>query len=328
MVLCILEFLCVYYYTVTLDGVPMLFWLLLKFLEGGIVVHVILSMKTLWAGGKELATGNLDYKVPSNRLHGAFRQHGENLNNLRGGIQHAVEEQMKSERMKTELITNVSHDIKTPLTSIVSYVDLLKKEPMPTDQAKEYLDVLDRQAARLKKLIEDLVEASKASTGSLTVNFQPTDVNVLLSQSAGEYQEKLAARDLTLILTPAEEAPMISADGQLLWRVFENLLSNALKYAMPGTRVYLSCETTDQAVVIAFRNISASPLNISAEELMDRFVRGDASRNTEGSGLGLAIARDLTQLQRGTFALTIDGDLFKATLTFPRCQKTQDPAGK
>lgn len=328
MVLCILEFLCVYYYTVTLDGVPMLFWLLLKFLEGGIVVHVILSMKTLWAGGKELATGNLDYKVPSNRLHGAFRQHGENLNNLRGGIQHAVEEQMKSERMKTELITNVSHDIKTPLTSIVSYVDLLKKEPMPTDQAKEYLDVLDRQAARLKKLIEDLVEASKASTGSLTVNFQPTDVNVLLSQSAGEYQEKLAARDLTLVLTPAEEAPMISADGQLLWRVFENLLSNALKYAMPGTRVYLSCETTDQAVVIAFRNISASPLNISAEELMDRFVRGDASRNTEGSGLGLAIARDLTQLQRGTFTLTIDGDLFKATLTFPRCQKTQDPAGK
>ena len=230
------------------------------------------------SGGDQLAAGNLDYQVPTNRLYGEFRKHGENLNNLRGGIQHAVEEQMKSERMKTELITNVSHDIKTPLTSIVSYVDLLKKEPMPTDQAKEYLDVLDRQAARLKKLIEDLVEASKASTGSLTVNFQPTDVNVLLSQSAGEYQEKLAA--------------------------------------------------TDQAVVIAFRNISASPLNISAEELMDRFVRGDASRNTEGSGLGLAIARDLTQLQRGTFALTIDGDLFKATLTFPRCQKTQDPAGK
>ena len=206
-------------------------------------------------------------------------------------------------------------------------------EYMPANLLFRYEDkqaVMDEGTlnGRLKKLIEDLVEASKASTGSLTVNFQPTDVNVLLSQSAGEYQEKLAARDLTLILTPAEEAPMISADGQLLWRVFENLLSNALKYAMPGTRVYLSCETTDQAVVIAFRNISASPLNISAEELMDRFVRGDASRNTEGSGLGLAIARDLTQLQRGTFALTIDGDLFKATLTFPRCQKTQDPAGK
>ena len=326
--LCILEFICLYMYQATMDGSAVLVWGGLKVLEGILVIYVILAMKEIRAGGDQLAAGNLDYQVPTNRLYGEFRKHGENLNNLRGGIQHAVEEQMKSERMKTELITNVSHDIKTPLTSIVSYVDLLKKEPMPTDQAKEYLDVLDRQAARLKKLIEDLVEASKASTGSLTVNFQPTDVNVLLSQSAGEYQEKLAARDLTLILTPAEEAPMISADGQLLWRVFENLLSNALKYAMPGTRVYLSCETTDQAVVIAFRNISASPLNISAEELMDRFVRGDASRNTEGSGLGLAIARDLTQLQRGTFALTIDGDLFKATLTFPRCQKTQDPAGK
>lgn len=325
--LCLLEFLCAFD-AVAYSGGGILIWFLLKVLQGALVVYVILAMKELRAGGDQLAAGNLDYQVPTNRLYGEFRKHGENLNNLRGGIQHAVEEQMKSERMKTELITNVSHDIKTPLTSIVSYVDLLKKEPMPTDQAKEYLDVLDRQAARLKKLIEDLVEASKASTGSLTVNFQPTDVNVLLSQSAGEYQEKLAARDLTLILTPAEEAPMISADGQLLWRVFENLLSNALKYAMPGTRVYLSCETTDQAVVIAFRNISASPLNISAEELMDRFVRGDASRNTEGSGLGLAIARDLTQLQRGTFALTIDGDLFKATLTFPRCQKTQDPAGK
>ncbi len=326
--LCILEFICLYMYQATMDESAVLVWGVLKVLEGILVIYVILAMKEIRAGGDQLAAGNLDYQVPTNRLYGEFRKHGENLNNLRGGIQHAVEEQMKSERMKTELITNVSHDIKTPLTSIVSYVDLLKKEPMPTDQAKEYLDVLDRQAARLKKLIEDLVEASKASTGSLTVNFQPTDVNVLLSQSAGEYQEKLAARDLTLVLTPAEEAPMISADGQLLWRVFENLLSNALKYAMPGTRVYLSCETTDQAVVIAFRNISASPLNISAEELMDRFVRGDASRNTEGSGLGLAIARDLTQLQRGTFALTIDGDLFKATLTFPRCQKTQDPAGK
>lgn len=325
--LCLLEFLCAFD-AVAYSGGGILIWFLLKVLQGALVVYVILAMKELRAGGDQLAAGNLDYKVPTNRLYGEFRRHGENLNNLRQGIQHAVEEQMKSERMKTELITNVSHDIKTPLTSIVSYVDLLKKEPMPTDQAKEYLDVLDRQAARLKKLIEDLVEASKASTGSLTVNFQPTDVNVLLSQSAGEYQEKLAARDLTLVLTPAEEAPMISADGQLLWRVFENLLSNALKYAMPGTRVYLSCETTDQAVVIAFRNISASPLNISAEELMDRFVRGDASRNTEGSGLGLAIARDLTQLQRGTFALTIDGDLFKATLTFPRCQKSQDPAGK
>ena len=326
--LCVAELLCFYYYSTTLDGIPVLIWLLLKFLEGGIVIHVILSMKTLSAGGKELAAGNLDYKVPTDRLYGEFRRHGENLNNLRQGIQHAVEEQMKSERMKTELITNVSHDIKTPLTSIVSYVDLLKKEPMPNDQAREYLNVLDRQAARLKKLTEDLVEASKASTGSLTVHFQPTDVNVLLSQSAGEYQEKLAARDLSLVLTPAEEAPWISADGQLLWRVFENLLSNAQKYAMPGTRVYLSCQATEAEVAVTFRNISATPLNISAEELMDRFVRGDAARSTEGSGLGLSIARDLTQLQHGRFDLTIDGDLFKVVLTFPRCPQPPEDAGK
>ena len=292
------------------------------------MVYVILAMKELRAGGDQLAAGNLDYKVPTDRLYGEFRRHGENLNNLRQGIQHAVEEQMKSERMKTELITNVSHDIKTPLTSIVSYVDLLKKEPMPTDQAKEYLDVLDRQAARLKKLIEDLVEASKASTGNLTVHFQPTDVNVLLSQSSGEYQERLAARDLSLVLTPAEEAPWISADGQLLWRVFENLLSNAQKYAMPGTRVYLSCQATEAEVAVTFRNISATPLNISAEELMDRFVRGDAARSTEGSGLGLSIARDLTQLQHGRFDLTIDGDLFKVVLTFPRCPQPPEDAGK
>ena len=256
--------------------------------------------------------------METEKLWGPFRAHGEDLNNLRQGIQHAVEEQMKSERMKTELITNVSHDIKTPLTSIVSYVDLLKKEEMPNDRAKEYLDVLDRQSARLKKLTEDLVEASKASTGSLTVDLQPTDVNVLLTQTAGEYQEKLAARDLALILTPAEGTPNISADGRLLWRVFENLFSNIHKYAQQGTRVYLTCQATDREVTITFRNISATPLNISADELMERFVRGDASRNTEGSGLGLSIARSLTQLQHGTFSLTIDGDLFKATLTFPR----------
>ena len=325
--LCLLEFLCAFD-AVAYSGGGILIWFLLKVLQGALVVYVILAMKELRAGGDQLAAGNLDYKVPTDRLYGEFRRHGKNLNNLRQGIQHAVEEQMKSERMKTELITNVSHDIKTPLTSIVSYVDLLKKEPMPNDQAREYLNVLDRQAARLKKLTEDLVEASKASTGSLTVHFQPTDVNVLLSQSAGEYQEKLAARDLSLVLTPAEEAPWISADGQLLWRVFENLLSNAQKYAMPGTRVYLSCQATEAEVAVTFRNISATPLNISAEELMDRFVRGDAARSTEGSGLGLSIARDLTQLQHGRFDLTIDGDLFKVVLTFPRCPQPPEDAGK
>ena len=295
-----------------------LLWLLLKVVELIFFIRLVLQLIHLQAGGQKLTQGDLNYQLPLEKLHGPFRAHGEALNNVRQGIQHAVEEQMKSERMKTELITNVSHDIKTPLTAIVSYVDLLKQEPMPNEKAKEYLDVLDRQSARLKKLTEDLVEASKATTGNLTVDLQPTDVNVFLGQTTGEYEERLAAKQLALCLTPAEGTPRISADGRLLWRVFENLFSNIQKYAQPGTRVYLTCQATDEQVTITFRNISAEPLNISADELMERFVRGDASRNTEGSGLGLSIARSLTQLQHGTFALAVDGDLFKAILTFPR----------
>ena len=295
-----------------------LLWLLLKVVELIFFIRLVLQLIHLQAGGQKLTQGDLNYQLPLEKLRGPFRAHGEALNNIRQGIQHAVEEQMKSERMKTELITNVSHDIKTPLTAIVSYVDLLKQEPMPNEKAKEYLDVLDRQSARLKKLTEDLVEASKATTGNLSVDLQPTDVNVFLGQTTGEYEERLAAKQLTLCLTPAEGTPIISADGRLLWRVFENLFSNIQKYAQPGTRVYLTCQATDEQVTITFRNISAEPLNISADELMERFVRGDASRNTEGSGLGLSIARSLTQLQHGTVALAVDGDLFKAILTFPR----------
>lgn len=303
-----------------------LLWFLLKVVELIFFIRLVLQLIHLQAGGQKLTQGDLNYQLPLEKLHGPFRAHGEALNNVRQGIQHAVEEQMKSERMKTELITNVSHDIKTPLTAIVSYVDLLKQEPMPNEKAKEYLDVLDRQSARLKKLTEDLVEASKATTGNLSVDLQPMDVNVFLGQTTGEYEERLAAKQLTLCLTPAEGTPIISADGRLLWRVFENLFSNIQKYAQPGTRVYLTCQATDEQVTITFRNISAEPLNISADELMERFVRGDASRNTEGSGLGLSIARSLTQLQHGTFALAVDGDLFKAILTFPRLRDEKTEA--
>ena len=295
-----------------------LIWLVVKILEGGLVVWVALSMVSLREGGRQLAQGNLAYQVPLEKLKGPFAEHGENLNNIRAAIQTAVEEQMKSERMKTELITNVSHDIKTPLTSIVSYVDLLQKQPMATPQAKEYLEVLERQAARLKKLTEDLVEASKAATGNLKVDLQPTDVNVLLTQTAGEYQERLAAKNLELLLTPAPSPAMILADGKHLWRMFENLFGNILKYALPGTRVYLTCESGEETVGITFRNISAAPLNISSEELMARFVRGDESRSTEGSGLGLSITQSLAGLQKGRFDVEIDGDLFKAILTFPK----------
>ena len=262
-----LEGLCIYavWCGNGLEGV----WFLLKVLEAAIVIYAVISMRELQRGGRELAAGNLDYKVPLEKLRWDFKAHGENLNSMRTAIQAAVEDQMKSERMKTELITNVSHDIKTPLTSIVSYVDLLKKQEMPTPEAREYLEVLDRQSAKLKKLTEDLVEAAKASTGSMTVNFQRTDVNVLLTQSAGEYQEKLQSKTLQLLLTPAKDAPAISADGRLLWRVFENLLSNIYKYALPGTRVYLTCESDENTVTITFRNISATPLNITADELME-----------------------------------------------------------
>lgn len=293
------------------------FWFALKAAELAGVVWLVLSLRKLQEGGRALAAGDLAYRVPLDSLRGPFRSHGEDLNHIREGIRAAVEEQMKSERMKTALITNVSHDIKTPLTSIISYVDLLKKQEMPTPEAKEYLEVLDRQSARLKKLTEDLVEASKASTGNLTVTLEPTDVNVLLAQSVGEYQERLTANDLTPVLTLSPASPVIMADGRLLWRVFDNLLSNIRKYAQPGTRVYLSCEMVGDRVAVLFRNVSASPLNISADELMERFVRGDESRSTEGSGLGLSIAQDLTRLQGGTFGLEIDGDLFKARVSFP-----------
>ena len=240
------------------------FWFLLKAVEIIGVIWLVLSFRRLQEGGKELAAGNLDYQVDLDLLKGPFRTHGENLNRIRDAIQVNLEERMKSERMKTELITNVSHDIKTPLTSIVSYVDLLKKQNMPTKEAEEYLEVLDRQSARLKKLTADLVEASKASTGNIPVSLERTDVNVLLSQSAGEYQERLNKQNLELVLSPSEANPAIMADGRLLWRVFDNLLSNIQKYAQPGTRVYLSCETDGDRVTILFRNISASPLNISA----------------------------------------------------------------
>lgn len=296
----------------------LILWILLKAVEAAGILWLVLAMRRLEEGGRALAAGDLDHQIDLDHLPGAFAAHARDLNNMRAAIQTAVEEQMKSERMQTELITNVSHDIKTPLTSIVNYVDLLKKQPMPTEEAREYVAVLDRQAAKLKKLTEDLVEAAKASTGSMAVNVQPTDVNVLLTQSAGEYQERLQSRGLTLLLTPAQEVPVISADGRLLWRVFENLLSNVYKYALPGTRVYLTCQATEKQVTVTCRNISAEPLNLSADELMERFVRGDASRHTEGSGLGLSIARSLTRLQQGQFDLAIDGDLFKVTLTFPR----------
>ena len=294
-------------------------WLLSRGVLTIVILYLASSLRLLQKEGQAIADGQTDYKgKPIPRWLPALKKHEENLQNIRTGIQKAVDEQTRAERMKTELITNVSHDIKTPLTSIVNYVDLLEKEDIQPEKAKEYVDVLHRQSARLKKLTEDLVEASKASSGCLPVHLARTDVNVLLSQLAGDYLEKLEAAQLEPVFHPAPSQPKIQADGQLLSRVLGNLFSNICKYAMPGTRVYFESSAAGGIVTITFKNISKYELNIPAEELMARFVRGDRSRHTEGSGLGLSIAQSLTELQGGSFRLEIDGDLFKAIVSFPQ----------
>ena len=296
-------------------------WLLSRGVLTIVILYLASSLRLLQKEGQAIADGQTDYKgKPIPRWLPALKKHEENLQSIQSGIQKAVDEQTRAERMKTELITNVSHDIKTPLTSIVNYVDLLEKEDIQPEKAKEYVDVLNRQAARLKKLTEDLVEASKASSGSLPVHLAPTDVNVLLSQLAGDYIEKLEGAQLEPIFHPAPSQPVIQADGQLLSRVLGNLFSNICKYAMPGTRVYFESTADEKTVSLTFKNISKYELNIPAEELMARFVRGDRARHTEGSGLGLSIAQSLTELQGGTFRIEIDGDLFKAVVTFPRAR--------
>lgn len=246
-----------------------------------------------------------------------LKEHAGQLNDLGSAISNAVDEQLKSERFKAELITNVSHDLKTPLTSIINYVDLLKKEDIQDPKALEYIEVLDRKSQRLKKLTEDLVEASKASTGTLNVEKGKLGFTQLLTQALGEYEEKFEKSALSPVLTSPDHELYVEADGRHLWRVIDNLLGNCVKYAMPGTRVYLDVKSWDGSVTLSVKNVSNAPLNIPAEQLMERFVRGEESRTTEGSGLGLSIARSLTELQGGTFRLDIDGDLFKAVVCFP-----------
>ena len=291
-------------------------WLITNALLAAALIYTAICAKKLLTAGHKLAAGDESCVVDTSKLYGPFREHGENLNTIRDGVSLAVEARMRSEHFRTELITNVSHDIKTPLTSIINYVDLLGKEKPENEKMREYIDVLQRQSARLKKLIDDLLEASKASTGNLTVNAEPCDVGVLLDQTLGEYGEKLNAAGLEPVLTKPEKPVIIMADGRHMWRIFDNLLNNICKYSQRGTRVYLEVCERDGKAVVTFRNISSRQLNISSDELMERFVRGDSSRNTEGSGLGLNIAQSLAQLQKGTMELTVDGDLFKVTLTF------------
>ena len=272
-------------------------------------------------GLKEISSGNLQYKIPLDHLSGEDKIIAEYINNIGSGLDAAVENSLKNERMKTELITNVSHDLKTPLTSIISYIDLLKRENFTDPKVQEYLNILEQKAARLKVLTEDVVEASKASTGNLTLNMTDLDFIELLHQVIGEFEERFEEHHLTMMVHFADEPSIIHADGQRMWRVLENIFGNVTKYAMEGTRVYAEVQNSKNQVIFSLKNISAQPLNFAAEELTERFVRGDVARNTEGSGLGLSIAKSFTELQGGKFQLYLDGDLFKVTITFQAVNK-------
>lgn len=292
-------------------------WGMLHLLVGGGLLYLAYMLRRLQKGGKELANGNLSYRTDTKGLLWEFKTHAENLNALSGTVARAAAQATKSERMKTELITNVSHDIKTPLTSIINYASLIAEECEGNEKLKEHSEVLVRQSNKLKRLLEDLVDASRASSGSLDIQPTPCDAAVFITQAAGEYMDRLAAAGLSLVTKVPEKEVLISADPRRMQRVFDNLLSNACKYSAPGTRVYLTLEQVNSTAIISFKNTSRNELDISPEELMERFVRGDNSRSTEGSGLGLSIAKSLIELQGGALNLNIDGDLFKVFLVFP-----------
>ena len=294
------------------------FWFLFWLVAAALTLYAVLAFRRLRLGAKDIASGNLSGSVNEKNLILDFKDHAHDLNHIRDGLNDAVEKRLQSERFRTELITNVSHDIKTPLTSIVNYVDLLQKEEPKTEKQQEYLEVLDRQSGKLKKLIEDLIEASKASSGALAVDLQPCDLSVLLDQCAGEYAERLEKAQLDLVLQKPDTPVTVLADGRHLWRVFDNLMNNIVKYALPGTRVYLRLQESGSTAEVSFRNISREALNMDAKELTERFVRGDSSRHTDGNGLGLAIAMSLMRLQKGEMDIDLDGDLFKVTLRFPK----------
>lgn len=279
-------------------------------------VWYAISVAKLRSSAEKMAAGVIGAVPDTTFMPYELKCLGTDLGNISRGLSRAVDARMKSERMKTELITNVSHDIKTPLTSIVNYVDLLGREELD-GKAAEYVEVLSRQSQRMKKLIDDLVEASKAATGNIEAKKEPLDLAVMASQTAGEYAERLAAKDLKLVLSGTDTPALVTADGRLVWRIWDNLLGNICKYAMPGTRVYLSVEHRGDKIATVFRNISEQPLEKTGAELTERFVRGDNSRSGEGSGLGLSIASGLAAAMGGSLSVTADGDLFKAEVVFP-----------
>lgn len=283
----------------------------LMFLRQGVQRNILIK------GIKCIAAGDLEYKIDVDLLKGDNKVMGDAINTIGEGLYRAVDDSMKNERLKADLITNVSHDIKTPLTSIINYVDLLKRQNLDNERAKGYIRVLDEKSQRLKQLTEDLVEASKVSSGNITLQMDRLNFVELVNQTAGEFNEKFESRGLTAVTRLPREPVVILADGRRIWRVIENLYNNVAKYAMENTRVYVDMEVANDLVAFSIKNISEQPLNIEASELTERFIRGDVSRSTEGSGLGLSIAQNLTKLMGGTFDIYLDGDLFKVTVTFP-----------
>ena len=265
---------------------------------------------------RQMSEGELDRKIDVEGMNGNEKILSENINAIGEGLSRAVAEQTKSERMRTELIANVSHDLRTPLTSIINYVDLLKRENLPGERVQGYLKVLEQKSQRLRNLTEDLVDASKASSGMVTVNWEVIDFAQMISQMNGEFQERFDAAGLKPVTTMDNLPVPIRTDGRLLFRVLENLYNNVCKYAMNGTRVYIDLRETSHKAVFTMKNISADPLNIAPEELTERFIRGDVSRSTEGSGLGLSIAKSMTEQLQGTFEIYLEGDLFRVRLVF------------
>ena len=307
------------------------FLMILLIVDAAAVIFIIRKadgLDLIMDGLKKISDGELQYKIKTDTLTGKQKVMAEYINNIGSGLDAAVENSLKKERMQTELITNVSHDLKTPLTSIINYVDLMKRENPTDPKVQEYLRVLDEKSQRLKVLTEDVVEASKASTGNIKLDMNDIDFIEMVQQVIGEFEEKFQEKNLTMMVHFTDEPSVIYADGQRMWRVLENVFGNVVKYAMEGTRVYAEISNQNKKVIFSLKNISAQPLNFSADELTERFIRGDVARNTEGSGLGLSIAKSLTELQGGEFKLHLDGDLFKVMITFATKNITKDTAEK
>lgn len=303
------------------NGVTMLLVLLADVGVFYVVLNGLLLKEKLKKGIEEIALGNMEYQIPLQGLRGENLKLAEMINGIANGFHMAVEEEMKNERLKTDLITNVSHDIKTPLTSIINYVAILKQSDIADPKIQGYLDILEAKAQRLKTLTEDVVEASKVSSGNISLEYMDVDLVEMIQQTEGEMAEKFEARNLKMIVNLPAEPAVVHVDGRRMWRVLENIFGNAAKYAMPGTRVYADLKLEEDTVDLSLKNVSEHQLNISADELTERFIRGDLSRSSEGSGLGLSIAQSLTTMQGGTFNLYLDGDLFRVNIRFPRVKK-------